>query len=142
MFGILRRLFGNGGDRQRLQPEASFVVTCDEESVVCQRPNGDKKQVRWDDLRAVLIETNDTGPWGTDVYWLLVGRDAQSGCVVPQGATGEEALLTQLQQLPGFDNEALIEAMGSTENQKFLCWEAADYSGGRISVASTAADRA
>jgi len=28
-----------------------------------------------------------------------------------------------LQQLPGFDNAAVIAAMQSTDNQRFLCWE-------------------
>ena len=32
-------------------------------------------------------------------------------------------LLSRLQQLPGFDNEAVIKAMGSTNNAKFLCWK-------------------
>ena len=124
MFGFLRHLFTMPADSQRLQPESHVVVVCDDDAIVCRRANGDEEKVRWDDLRAVLVETNDTGPWGTDVFWMLVGRDAKSGCVVPQGASGEDELLARLQKLPGFDNEALIAAMSSTDNQRFLCWEA------------------
>ena len=36
---------------------------------------------------------------------------------------GMKELLTRLQQLPGFDNGAVIKAMGSTKNDKFLCWK-------------------
>lgn len=79
--------------------------------------------MRWDDLRAVVLETNDSGPLGTDVFWLLVGRDDNSQCAVPQGATGEMELLAKLQELPGFDSEAVVVGMRSTRNQHFPCWE-------------------
>jgi hypothetical protein len=45
---------------------------------------------------------------------------------VPQGATGERALLERLQELPGFDDRAVIDAMSATARQRFLCWERAD----------------
>lgn len=43
--------------------------------------------------------------------------------VVPQGEDGVSELLERLQQLSGFNNEALIESMGCTDNKLFLCWE-------------------
>ena len=110
----------------RLQPEAQYVVTFDDVRIVCRLPSGKEESVRWDELDAVLIETNDTGPVGTDALWLLVGRGARSGCVVPQGATGERELFDALQRLSGFDNAKVIEAMGCTDNRKFLCWRRAD----------------
>jgi hypothetical protein len=97
-------------------------VTCDDARIVCRLPSGKEESVRWDELDAVLIETNDSGPIGMDVLWLLVGRGARSGCVVPQGAKGERELFDALQRLPGFDNAQVIEAMGCTDNRKFLCW--------------------
>jgi hypothetical protein len=47
---------------------------------------------------------------------------ASSGCVIPQGATGHKRLLERLQELPGFDNEAVIRAMASTSNDTFVAW--------------------
>lgn len=103
--------------------EARFVVTLTETEVVNQRPDGKIERVALDDLSAIIIETNDSGPLGADVWWLLLGKSKKkTGCVFPQGATGEKAVLDYAQSLPGFDNEMLIEAMGSTENQRFLCW--------------------
>jgi hypothetical protein len=107
----------------RLMPEANFVVTFDDQLIRCHRPDGNEESVRWDDLRFVIIETNDTGPIGTDVWWILAGGDGKSGCIVPQGATGEQEMLHALQRLNGFDNNALIEAMTCVENQRFLCWK-------------------
>jgi len=78
--------------------------------------------VRWDDLGEVSIITTSDGPWAEDVYWLLVASDGKSGCAVPQGAEGSQALLEALQKLPGFDNAAVMAAMGSATEAKFICW--------------------
>ena len=104
-----------------INPEAAFVVTVTEEGVSCSRPNGSVEAVGWDDLKEVSIVTTDEGPFAIDVMWLLVGE--RGGCVVPQGATGEDLLLERLQRLEGFDNEAVLEAMASVENRKFVCWQ-------------------
>ena len=109
----------------RRQPESQYLVTVDESRIVCHLPSGKEEAVRWDELDAVVIETNDSGPLGMDVLWLLVGRGGRSGCVVPQGATGERELFEAIQRLPGFDNAQVIDAMGCTENRKFLCWQRA-----------------
>jgi len=104
-----------------VNPEASFAVTITDEGIFCTRSSGLVESVAWDDLKEVSIITNDEGPFATDVMWSLVGE--KSGYVVPQGATGEDKLLERLQSLEGFNNEALIEAMGSVNNRKFVCWK-------------------
>jgi hypothetical protein len=77
--------------------------------------------VYWDDLVEISIITTDEGPFVDDVFWILSG--STSGCLAPSEAEGTKELLSKLQQLPGFDNEAAIRAMGSTSNAKFLCWQ-------------------
>lgn len=101
------------------QPE--FVVEMDDEWIRCHRPDGNMEQVRWSDLRAVILETTDKGPFVCDVFWILVGNG--SGCAIPQNAANGKELLDRLQELPDFDNKRVIEAMGSSENARFLCWE-------------------
>ena len=101
--------------------EAKWKVTVSDNEVTCTRSDGRVESVAWDDLKEVVIVTTDKGPFATDVFWLLVGESG--GCVVPQGAAGEGALLERLQALPGFDNEAVIRAMGSVENNRFVCWK-------------------
>ena len=129
MFEWLQNLVFGSWTRHmgRLEPESRFVVTVDAEGVSWRRPHGQVESVRWVDLGAVIVETNDTGPWGIDVWWLLLGKDAAgtpTGCVIPQGATGETELLEALQHLPGFDNRALGDAMACTDNRRVLCWRA------------------
>jgi hypothetical protein len=82
---------------------------------------GETETVRWDDLQEVGIVTTDEGPTAEDVFWILLGANGR--CAVPGGADGMKELLVQLQQLPGFDNGAVIRAMGSTANARFVCWK-------------------
>jgi hypothetical protein len=95
-------------------------VSFDAERVICQA--GDKKmEVEWEKLVGVAIRTTDEGPFVDDVFFLLVGDD--SLVVVPSEADGAKELLARLQDLPGFDHQAVIAAMSCTENQTFPCWE-------------------
>jgi hypothetical protein len=100
-------------------------VKVDEQGVSCHHPSGEIESVAWKDLYAVVLETNDTGPWGMDMLWRLFGPAGAHGCVIPMGATGEKELLARLQALSGFDNEQLIAALSWTENQIFVCWRRA-----------------
>lgn len=107
-----------------VMPEKNVLVAFDEDKCTVLHPNGTLESVRWEDLLTVEVHTNDSGPWGTDVWWVLTGTSSQ--CRYPGGATGEQTLLTRLQTLEGFDNQALIDAMLCTDNAEFLCWSRAD----------------
>ena len=72
----------------------------------------------------MLASTNDTGPRGADVWRMLEAVSPEHRVCVPQGATGEQAVIDRLLGLPGFDYGQLIKAMGSTSNALFKCWEA------------------
>jgi hypothetical protein len=109
--------------RAPLEPENRFVVRLSDSGVVCERPDGQVERVGWADLEKVEILTTGDGPFAPDVFWVLHG--AAGGCAVPQGATGEKELLERLQRLPGFDSGVVIEAMGSTSDRRFLCWQKA-----------------
>ena len=83
--------------------------------------DGTLEQVAWDDLQEVSIAMSADGPFADDVFFVLVGQEGR-GCVVPQTAAESDQLLERLQRLPGFDNEAVIRAMGSVEDARFVCW--------------------
>ena len=104
-------------------PESRFVVRLSDTEVVCERPDGKVERVGWADLQKVEVVTTGDGPFAPDVFWVLHGTDG--GCAVPQGAAGDGQLLERLQTLPGFDNRSLIEAMSSTSDRRFLCWQKA-----------------
>ena len=111
---LFDKLFG-----KRDPPRAG--VSFDTEKVVHTLADGSVETVRWDGLKEVGILTTDEGPLLDDVIWMLLGDDG-GGCAVPSETEGMQELLPRLQQLPGFDNEAVIAAMSSVENAKFVCW--------------------
>lgn len=125
MFTFFKRLLDRVPRRRAgLYPECLFSVVVTETEIVNHRPNGEMERVAFAELIAVIIETNDSGPMGTDVWWILVGNSPESGCVFPGGATGEQDAVKALQSLPGFDDGQLIKAMTSTDNARFVCWQA------------------
>jgi hypothetical protein len=77
------------------------------------------ERVAWDELTGVDVVTTDGGPYVEDFFFVLHGGDGR-GCVVPQALS--EELLPRLQALPGFDNVAVINAIGSADNARFVCW--------------------
>jgi hypothetical protein len=105
------------------KPRPRDRVTFTDDAVTRVGPDGVAETIRWDELHEVGILTTDEGPWREDVYFMLIAADGKSGCAVPQSADGTNQLLERLQQLPGFDNEAVIRAMGSTSNARFVCWK-------------------
>jgi hypothetical protein len=105
---------------RRLMPEAGVVVRFDETDVRVEWPGQPEQSLPWSELVEVAIKTTDEGPWNPDVFWVL--RFQSGSLVFPQGATGERDMLRRLQELPGFDDEELIKAMGCTENDEFGLW--------------------
>jgi hypothetical protein len=86
--------------------------------------------VRWDggdgplarraeDLVEVALVTTSDGPFTDDVFVMLSYADGSSD-MVP--LNGDHALLSRLQQLPGFDNETFIEAMSCTQEGVSVLW--------------------
>ncbi|QUD87814.1 hypothetical protein [Phenylobacterium montanum] len=86
---------------------------------------GQIKRINKADLSGLAIETNDSGPWGADVWWLIFGDEDQLACTFPQGATGEGAVVDFLTSLPSFDHSEMIKAMTSTGNAVFPVWRKA-----------------
>lgn len=126
--GALVLVFGRGGQAPALDPEGRFVVRVDPAGVACERPDGTQERVTWDDLERVEIVSTSEGPRVPDTFWLLVGK--VGGCAIPWGATGEAELLERLQQLPGFDNSAVIAAASDATDARRTCWERDSNLGG------------
>ncbi|KFN49166.1 hypothetical protein P873_11975 [Arenimonas composti TR7-09 = DSM 18010] len=102
-------------------PEAAWQLRHDAAGVTVQDAEGSVRTLVWDEVEVVAIETNDSGPWGADVWFVLTGE--RGDVAWPMGADGEAGMLEVLRsRFPGFDDEAVIAAMRSTENARFICW--------------------
>ncbi|VVE55659.1 hypothetical protein PHO31112_05018 [Pandoraea horticolens] len=101
----------------------AITVTHDDDSITVTFPNGRTRSVNWDVLTKIVIRTTDEGPVVDDVFWELYVGDALK-LAYPQHADSDHRLLKAMQErLRGFDNEVVIEAMGSTGNANFTAWE-------------------
>jgi len=101
--------------------ERAVVVTIDDTGISAAYPKGEVQRIAWPEVDQITIETNDSGPWGADVWWILAGPAQR--CTYPGGATGEQEALAEFpKRFPRFSDEAVIQAMGCTSNAQFVCW--------------------
>lgn len=82
---------------------------------------GGGRGARPDGLSEVALMTTSRGPVDDDVYFVLSYVDGTTKSV-PLG--DDDALLTELQALPGFDNETFIKAMAFSEDGMSVLWRA------------------
>ena len=116
MFGWLKK------KQPPRMPEGKWLVAIEGDRISVRDDAGQMKSVAKSDLSGVAIETNDSGPWGADVWWMLFDATDQMACAFPQGATGEDAAIDWLAALPSFNHGEMIKAMSSTDNAVFAVW--------------------
>lgn len=123
MKGLLQRIRAwLGRNRATVRPEREFVVTTDGAGIQNAIPGGTVVSMEWREVETIAIETNDSGPWGADFWWVLEGGGRRFG--FPLGASGYEAASRALmERYPDLDVEAMIEALGSASNRRFVCWQ-------------------
>jgi hypothetical protein len=76
---------------------------------------------RPDGLAQVSLMTTSGGPASDDVFFVLTYLDGTTKSV-PLGE--DDTLLTELQDLPGFDNETFVRAMAVSEEGMSVLWRA------------------
>lgn len=103
------------------ESEVQALVNDHGEFVSVLLPNGSSHILTWGDLIRVEIQTNDSGPWGWDVWFVLVG--AVDEVSFPLGAAGQEEVFEKLQAVTGKSHEQLIDGMNCTTNKTFVTWE-------------------
>ena len=94
-----------------------LAVDCHDDVFALRWAGGATESVNVDDIQRVAVRTTDQGPFDEDVFFMLEANN--NTFLIPQGAEGTTQLLERLQQLPGFDNEALINSMCCMDNKVF-----------------------
>ncbi|RNL80913.1 hypothetical protein [Nocardioides marmorisolisilvae] len=110
--GIFRRRTRNA--------EHSVEIVFDDEGARRLYRGETTHRVSWADLERVALRTTDDGPFAEDLFWVLVGSRG-TGFVIPSSLI-PHGMVERLQQLPGFDNEAVIQAMQSVTENVFVAW--------------------
>ncbi|HEX6239865.1 MAG TPA: hypothetical protein VFZ61_03180 [Polyangiales bacterium] len=80
--------------------------------------------IAWDQLVRIEIVTTDQGPFQEDVFWFFVNADG-SACSIPGGEV-DDGVMGRVSALPGVHFDAIIQAMGSCEDARFLVWSQAE----------------
>ena len=104
---------------------AMWTVEADAERIAVVDPQGSLKILARDALSRIVIETNDSGPFADDTWWLLLRDDGSVALRFPQSADGEHAVIESFLDLPGFNYEAMVTAIGSAEQVFFPVWRKA-----------------
>ena len=105
----------------RKSPYAAVKVRCEGGLIHIEWPEKPAQVVAMDALIGVAVEITDQGPFVEDVWWHLA--TSETVATYPSEATGAGDLLSQLQSLPTFNNERLIQAMSSAQNNMFILWD-------------------
>src|SRR5687767_2016862 len=65
---------------RRRSPESLWLVIVDDERIAVTDRAGQSPSIAKQDLAAIAIETTDSGPWESDVWWLFFGPYQQLAC--------------------------------------------------------------
>ena len=105
----------------RLRKAELETVQVDEAGVL--RVDGPiREHIQWGEVTEIRILTNDQGPYGEDVFFVLTGANGR-GCLVPHDAAVRTKLLEELERrFSRLDDKMVVKAMGSTSNNSFLLW--------------------
>lgn len=77
-------------------------------------------------LKKVIVQTDDSGPWGADVLFFLFTSGAEPAAVFPLEAQGCQEFVEWISALSGYDDRELARAMGSTNVAEFVVFQAPD----------------
>lgn len=113
MLGWLRKKLVNTSQLTR------WNVSFSDGDIVTSDGQGAERKLPLRDLRRVVVATDDSGPWGADVVFLLFANAQDPAAVFPLEATGREGFVEWLSAQPGFQDRELAKAMGSTRVARF-----------------------
>lgn len=103
-------------------PEDYFSVWfADGKITVKDTFDNNENSVDFNNIKKIIINTNDSGPWGNDFIYSI--SDNRTTIYFPLGCKGEPEILKLLQSIEGFDNQQFTLAVTSTENNSFLVYK-------------------
>lgn len=101
---------------------AMWTVEADSERIAVIDPQGGLKTLPRDALSRIVIETSESCTFSDDAWWLLLRDDDSVALKFPQSADGEHDVVEDFLNLPGFNYEVMVTAMGTTEQGFFPVW--------------------
>ena len=106
----------------RPSPLELWTVSVSADAIATSDGLGTSRSLAIEDLRRVVVATDDSGPWGADVVFLLYSGEEKPVGIFPLEAQGRDAFLDWLEVREGYDPEQLVRAMGSTDIARFTIY--------------------
>ena len=126
--GILERIFGKSKPKKHEDnyPEDNYLadtckVTITDEYIKVEHPERKTEEILWTDIEQIKLINTDSGTFYPDVWMALIGE--HSGCLIPQGAEGFQAVYDIVSKYENFDFENFTKSMSCTDDEEFLVWE-------------------
>ncbi len=113
MLGWLRKKLVN------TSPLTLWSVRFLDGDIVTSDGQGAERMVPLHELRRVVVATDDSGPWGADVVFLLYSDEPDPAGIFPLEAVGRDKFVEWLSGQPGYRERELAKAMGSTRVARF-----------------------
>jgi hypothetical protein len=87
--------------------------------IVTNDGQGTERKLPLIDLKRVVVATDDSGPWGDDVVFLLYSDSDEPVGIFPLEAAGCQAFVGWLSTLVGYNDREMAKAMASTDVARF-----------------------
>ena len=84
---------------------------------------GTTRELRVENLRAVVVATDDSGPWGDDFVFLLYEHGSDPVGLFPLEAHGRAEFIDWLSSQPGYNDAEMSKASASTRVARFKVYE-------------------
>jgi len=113
MLGWLRKKFASPS------PLTLWSVRFVDGDIVTSDGHGAERKTPLNELRRVVVATDDSGPWGADVVFLLYSDDPDPAGMFPLEAAGSDNFVEWMSAQSGYQDRELAKAMGSTQVARF-----------------------
>ncbi|WP_200865120.1 MULTISPECIES: hypothetical protein [Brevundimonas] len=101
-----------------------WSVTVSGPDIITTDGTGERRVIAISNLSSIVVATDDSGPWGDDVVFILYGSDGQPLSIFPSDARGNEEFVDWMATTPGYRDRELARSMASTEVARFTVWTA------------------
>lgn len=119
----LSLLAGSACRAPAAQPDPWSVVVS-RTNIITTDGTGERRVVAISDLSSIVVATDDSGPWGDDVVFILYGSGGQPLSIFPSDARGSEEFVAWMATTPGYRDREFARSMASTQEARFIVWTA------------------
>ena len=103
-------------------PVKQWAVAISDGCIVTKDGTGAERSLPVAELKTIVVATDDSGPWGDDVVFLIYGDRPEPMTIFPLEADGCQEFVAWLSARPGFRDREMARAMASTSVARFVVW--------------------